>query len=385
MMKKAQINQELFMRILAIILIVLLIFLAIRSCTTIKEKHREVILTDMQGEISNAVDLLSPKYGSVKEYTFELPEGVDTVCFVDLNHSDVILQNTTLPQNYPLISSSIESESTDNMFMIDNYDVVQALDIGDICFDYYPFYSCIATPENLLHVWFEGRNGCTTLYINWSMFPDNKRDMSLYDNDPLFLIVEKRPGAEIENWRDVLRTIPLTLFIEGNLDYNYPFSIVYKPGALGGVTATDIDYMAGVYSAEKTYIADTSYSGTTSSTAVKIQTTKPEYFGFWTAYDGIVLVDKDNDDAGLIAALLAGYINSPLIFIDDSNLNDYKILIDGRQVFIVSHGPISLDSTTFSYVKDHAIRYEVIADTLLGAEGSVPSFVKLFSRIKING
>ena len=379
--KAAEINQQMVIFILAVIFIIVLMIFSTRACDLIKERNREVILNDLSGNIKNVVEFLSPKQGTIKEFTFDLPEGIDTVCFVDLSKKEIILKDTLLVKEYPIINSTLTMNDTKNIFLIQNRNVVDTLYGGNICFDYYPFYSCTATPDNLLDIWFEGRADCTTLYINWSAFPVNHKNSSLYSGNPLFLIEEKRPKLEtdINNWREILSIIPLTLFRENGTTYQYNYSILYKPAEQGLLNITNIESLEKLYSSTNVYLFDTQITGNN----IDLKSSKDDYLSFWEDYSSLILVDSNNKFSGLIASLLAAYVNTPLIFINDSNLDDYKDVIREKQVFVIAHGSKILDKDTSHYVQNYASRYNIIQDTLLGSEGTVPAFAKIHSKIEL--
>jgi hypothetical protein len=392
--KKAyEMNQQLIITVLSVIFIILLVLFGINSCSLLKEKSRQLTLLDLEGEIRGAAELLASRYEVIKHHTFLLPEGVDQVCFVDLNHSDVIIENTSLTRNYPQINHSLVENNNKNMFLLDGKEVVNELNAGNICFDYYPFYDCRATPNNVLDVWFEGRAGCTTLWINWSMFPDNSKHSLL--NNALFLIQEINIGEEIDNWKEILSVVPLTLFREKDVNgvyqtYTFKYTVAYKP-------SNNLDFnnintlLTDADSKQKTYVFDTNIDpiGTLcpGCTISLRSTTQQDYFDFWSQYYSIILVDTKSESAGLIASLLAGYVNTPLIFIDDtlyhSNEEFYQKKINGKQIFIITSGNTILDNDIFTYVKNYASRYQLISDTLLQSHGEIPAFAELYSEINL--
>ena len=387
--KATEINQQLIITILAIIFIVVLLIFAVKSCGLIKEKQRDIILMDLENGIRSLVELLSSKNGAIKHDSFEVPEDIDLVCFTDLDHSDVIMNSTQLTVEYPAINDSLKADSSENVFLIDGKEVVHSFYGGDICFDFYPFYSCVIVHDNLLDVWFEGRSGCTTLYINWSIFPDNQRNKTKYENSPLFIIREK--GSDIQNWREILSVVPLTLFREDEETVVNNYSVTYKKNDVDLLINDVKKLMIDKYKLNKTYLFDSnilSTEGTYNSVDYEIQsisTNSSEYFDFWNDYSSVILVDRENRLSALIASLLAAYVNTPLIFIDEWNLEDYDDeVIFGRRVFIVTHSEISLEDDVYDYVRDYALSHYEISDTLLGIEGSVPAFAKLYSDITID-
>ncbi len=383
--KAVELTQQLVITILFIILIFALVIFVIKAGDMIREKTRQVIKADLEADIMAAIDFLSSKYGNIKKYTFILPEGVDTACFVDLNKSSIIIANTTLVKDYPMINDSLSAGNNKNLFFIEEYNVVEELYIGEICFDYYPFYSCVATPDNVLVVWFEGRAGCTTLYFNWSIFPTNYRNFSLYDNNTLFLIQERNESGDVKNWREILEIVPLTLFKEDTPTYIYNYSVAYKNTIYGDLNSSDMTYLMDNYSTNKTYLFNSTYSGgSPSGYSIETKSTKTsDYFNFWTNYSSLILIDYDNEYAGLIGALLASYVNAPLIFIDDNNSEDYEDLIRGKEIFIVTYGPIILDDIIYNFVRDYSKRYQLIPESFLRSEGSVSTFINLYSRTVI--
>ncbi|TKJ17191.1 hypothetical protein CEE44_01495 [Candidatus Woesearchaeota archaeon B3_Woes] len=383
--KGVELTQQLVITILFIIFIFALVVFVIKAGNMIQEKTRQLIKADLEADIRSGIDFLSSKYGNIKKYTFYLPEVVDTACFVDLNKSSVIIYNTTLVRDYPMINESLSAGNNKNLFFIDDFNVVEELYVGNVCFDYYPFYSCLSTPNNVLDVWFEGRAGCTTIYFNWSMFPTNNRDFSLYSDNPLFLIQEKNESGDVKNWREILEIVSLTLFKENQTIYIYNYSVAYKNDIYGDINSSDMVFLMDNYSTNKTYLFNSTYSGgSPSGYTIETKSTKTsDYFDYWINYSSLILVDYDNEYAGLVGTLLASYVNTPLIFIDDNNGGDYEELIRDKEIFIVTYGSIILDDNIYQFVRDYSTRYQLIPESFLRSEGSISNFIKLYSRAVI--
>jgi hypothetical protein len=384
--KATEINQQVVITLLSVILAILLLIFAIRACSLLGEKQRQLILSDLEAEINGIVELLSAKYGDVRQHSFQLPEDIDLICFVDTNKSDIIMEKTDLVNEFPYINNSLATGAKENMFLIAKDKVVESMQAGDICFDYFPFYSCIATPSGILDVWFEGRAGCTTLYIDWSIFPDNYRNFSMYNGSPLFITKESRDvDGMVSNQESILPVVPLTLFKEDEIVYPYNYTVTYNDGA--SLNPGEVQHLLdNVYHTKKAYIFDTPVpAGLDSSYEVsRLNTYDPEdYLSFWKEYNSFIFVDKDNTDAALIASLLSGYVNTPLVFIDEANLWKYKPLIDNRHIFVVTHSTITLDDDVLNYIYANAKRYQFYSDSLLITEGSVIKFSKLNSNITI--
>jgi len=396
--KSEELNQQVIITILIVILAILLIVFMIKACSMFKGKTQQVKLTDLEGEIKETVESLSSKFEAQKNKAFELPQGIDTVCFIDLSKSEFIL-DTDLANDYPLIRGSLESGDNKNMFLIQNNNVVASLDAGNICFENCDnFYSCVSSQDNILNIWFEGRTGCTQVGVCWDI--QGEKDPDFYDN-PLFLIQEKTKSnydpltdpTDIENWRELLTLVPLTLFNqEGELCADneetcvFPYSIAYKTNN-NALTDNDINNIitdkSKYNSIEKIYIFDLSYQGT--NLIIQTKSTADDYFDFWREYSAVVIVDYDNYDSALIASLLAAYTNIPLIFIDDTHQNHINY-ITGKRVFAVNHDDSfkTNNPNTHTFIKDNCPSYYEISDTSLGANSPLPTFAELYSNIKIN-
>ena len=212
--------------------------------------------------------------------------------------------------------------------------------------------------------------------------------MSFY-NRTLFLLQEKMssslPGANVSNWREISSVVPLSLFIQDSALYKYQYTIAYKP--VGSLTFTEIKKIMDNQTLNTTYLFDTTYSDIYSSPGYiiipKSSNNPAEYLGFWENYSSFIFVDKNNRYSALIASLLAAYVNTPIVFIDKTNLDNYKSLIIGKHIFIIAHGPKDLDSETLSWVRSYASHYYIYSDTLLQSEGTIPAFARLYSNANI--
>jgi hypothetical protein len=382
--KASEMNQQLLITVLFIAFAISLIFFAARSCTMIDETYKKVSLADLEADIKSAVTYMSSRHGLVEKFSFKLPQDIDTICMLDLNKSNIIL-NTTLSYDYPLINDSLYYGNDKNMFLIQEHVVAHQLNVGNLCFDHYPYYSCINTPSELLYIWFEGKNGCATLYIDWEMFGTNTKNENFYQGDPLFIIQDERGVNDysITNWREMLSIIPLTLYKQEEETKTKNFNILYEP--TGVLNQSQLEYLMDEHDTSTTYFYNTTYSeGSTGEYDIQVKSTKTiDYFDAWNEINSIIMVDYNNTEAGLIAALLAAYVNAPLLFIDDNNLNYYKGLIVGKKIFVVTHGTVGLDTKTYEFVQEYASFYSELSDTLLGIEGTVPAFAKLYSEFEI--
>jgi len=113
-------------------------------------------------------------------------------------------------------------------------------------------------------------------------------------------------------------------------------------------------------------------AGLNSNQISRISTT--DYLKYWSSVDTIVVVDYDNYQSALMASTFASYINAPIIFINSSNLDSYKDLINNRTVYIIDN----LDSSVNNYINSNA--KETITYTLSDLQ---KEYVRLTNKDKI--
>ena len=113
-------------------------------------------------------------------------------------------------------------------------------------------------------------------------------------------------------------------------------------------------------------------AGLNSNQISRISTT--DYLKYWSSVDTIVVVDYDNYQSALMASTFASYINAPIIFINSSNLDSYKDLINNRTVYIIDN----LDSSVNNYINSNA--KETITYTLSDLQ---KEYIKLTNTDKI--
>lgn len=79
-MPRAQINQSIIYIFVSIIIIIILVF-GYRSLTGARESLNKVQLAKMQDELGRDINAMSAEFGSFREFSYDAPEGVTTVCF----------------------------------------------------------------------------------------------------------------------------------------------------------------------------------------------------------------------------------------------------------------------------------------------------------------
>jgi hypothetical protein len=85
-----------------------------------------------------------------------------------------------------------------------------------------------------------------------------------------------------------------------------------------------------------------------------------DYPDFWSSFTKLVVVDRNNYRASLMGSVYASLLSIPVIFVDNSNLDDNKNLISGKKVYVVGN----VTSSVSNYISGNAssrVNYSVQA------------------------
>ena len=102
-MRKGQIIGQVFIYILAVILTAIILGYGYRAIVSFKEKSEQVSYINFRTELQNAVEAITPDFGSVKIIDLSVPGNFKKVCLVRNYPSFPALSNT----NQPIIEDSI--------------------------------------------------------------------------------------------------------------------------------------------------------------------------------------------------------------------------------------------------------------------------------------
>lgn len=166
----------------------------------------------------------------------------------------------------------------------------------------------------------------------------NEKKVNLRDS--LFLVRDNDRANE----KTILRLIPLTTWYDSDGFHSVPYYVYYVNESSGTLDIPKLEELMGKYEKNHAYVFDDSNIECNEKTCdppmpwgigccdlsggksfVKVNDKIDElYFDFWEIYQYVVLVNTTETEASLIASLFAAFYNSPLIFIDNSNLDEYK-------------------------------------------------------------
>lgn len=157
-MKKAQMMGQVFIFLLATLLIGFILIFGYNSIKKFNDKVDTVGLAKFKDDLSNTVGVVSTDYGRVKTQSFSAPAGITKICFV--KSFPELIADTTSPTNghifseYPLMKDSIDSQVNQNVFLISSK-VEESFYIGEIDVD--GEISCIEKVSGNFKIRFEGK------------------------------------------------------------------------------------------------------------------------------------------------------------------------------------------------------------------------------------
>ncbi|MBI2138395.1 hypothetical protein HYU13_02305 [Candidatus Woesearchaeota archaeon] len=124
MVKKAEIEGQIFVYILTIVVFSLILLYGYRSLTGIKEKTDQVSLIKFKTDLTSAIKRIAPDFGTLKKEEFFIGGEFRKICFVQSFNPPANLQSLinddTNPDKNPLISDSVQSRTGDNTFLLSN-------------------------------------------------------------------------------------------------------------------------------------------------------------------------------------------------------------------------------------------------------------------------
>ncbi|MCK5107103.1 MAG: hypothetical protein KAQ83_00065, partial [Nanoarchaeota archaeon] len=100
--RKAQIQTQIFVYVLATIIIGAILLYGYRSIFMMREKGEQIDLISFKTEMQEEVIKMSNDYGSARALTFRTPSSFSEVCFIDLSKTP----NADIKDNHPLVYES---------------------------------------------------------------------------------------------------------------------------------------------------------------------------------------------------------------------------------------------------------------------------------------
>jgi hypothetical protein len=156
-MKKGQIQAQVFVYVLAMLVISMVLLYGYRSIATMQERAKQVDILSLKHEVIKSIEKVSNDFGTVRAPTFNIPKEYSEICFIDIDNSPA----TELQSEHPLVYEAWEDESA-NVFIIkdlvDESFMVGESDISLIDIDH-PNYLCFKVINSRVKVRLEGVGG----------------------------------------------------------------------------------------------------------------------------------------------------------------------------------------------------------------------------------
>ncbi|MCK4500308.1 hypothetical protein KAU11_07410 [Candidatus Babeliales bacterium] len=156
-MKKAQIQSQIFVYVLAMIIIGAILLYGYKSINMMRDKGEQIDLLSFKTDIEQEISKMSADYGSARHLTLKIPHGFEEVCFIDLTKNPL----TEIQRLHPLVYESW-ADKTANIFLIkdlaEEFQLVQEGENYLIEIDN-PGFLCIPIKNNRITIRLEGLGG----------------------------------------------------------------------------------------------------------------------------------------------------------------------------------------------------------------------------------
>jgi len=117
-MKKGQLIGQIFIYIIAVILVAFILGYGYKAIVSFREKSEQVSFIQFKIKLQNAVETITSDFGSVKILELPIPRNFEEVCFVKTYPSDT--PEVISDSDYPIISDSTSTEVKKNVFLVEN-------------------------------------------------------------------------------------------------------------------------------------------------------------------------------------------------------------------------------------------------------------------------
>lgn len=158
---KAQISSQVFIYILAAVIIGLIAIVGFRAINTIIQTGKKINIDSFQNDFVSSVATTARQYGSVKKFEFTLSDNFEEICFLDsMNENEKFAFSISKVTN-TWIKDSVENDVRMNVFLLNEKEIlssfyVEKLDVRDD-------YLCIKNTGKM-EVWMKGTGKTADLY-----------------------------------------------------------------------------------------------------------------------------------------------------------------------------------------------------------------------------
>lgn len=134
MNRKAQVQTQIFVYVIAIVIVGLILVFGYNAIKKIGDRADEVSLIKFKSTIEGSFDSVRTSFGTVKLEKYEVPQGYEELCFVDLDIQGGV-NVFSLENDYPLVYEAVTTQGNNkNAFLVKGLDIesyeVDKINIG---------------------------------------------------------------------------------------------------------------------------------------------------------------------------------------------------------------------------------------------------------------
>ena len=349
-MKKG-IAQNIFLYVIGLVslsLIFLIFFSMFNNLNDDAEEYK--ILSDIK-KIEKKIINIKGEYDSKVFVNFSLTSEINKICFIDPKQKDQILLSEEI-KKYPILYNNLINNFSENVYFYKGRIIKNTYTITDFCITNFPHFFCSERVNNVNSLTLKSLGYCVDMFIDWEDFDIHPDNIRIYMEDSLFLI-------DFDNsQKNKLRVLNLAVWrdIDKKLYYN-DYTVIN----IDNFDQTSLDNLISEKNPNKTY-----YYDQTNFFSVSIDSiTESDYLNFWSSYKTIVLISNTNSQNWLIGAFFASNVNSPILFLDDSNIASYGSALDNKTVYIIDM--ITFNQTTLDYIDSKVEKTKLLYSSELKA------------------
>lgn len=165
MKKKTQISAQIFIYLMAVVIIGVILLVGYKSITTLINNGKLINIDNFKKIFEQDILTYAKQYNSQKKIQEKLPpNGFDEICIADSRINQKFsteLKNNPQLENYPLIKVSIENDADYNIFLLNKKKIIDSFYIDKL--DVLDNFICINKKEKK-EVWIRGTGKVAELY-----------------------------------------------------------------------------------------------------------------------------------------------------------------------------------------------------------------------------
>ena len=152
MRNRAQISSQIFVYILAAVVIAVILLVGYKAISTILGFTSQVPIDDFKVDFESNVHKLARSYGSIKKFEITLPDKFDTICFIDSMNEEEEFEISANIDNV-FIEDIVSDNVQKNVFLLKDEIIEESFYVENM--DVLRDYLCIEN-KGLMELWFEG-------------------------------------------------------------------------------------------------------------------------------------------------------------------------------------------------------------------------------------